>query len=130
MTPDLGHSPYRKTVGKLNSAQAVNLTNCDREQIHIPGLIQPYGILVCLDIISLKIEQISQNIESSLGRSVESLLGRPLSSLIPTKQFESLQDHIQTWDEDSFPICSFLDLKKKDGTSEIWTGHFHRLDNR
>ncbi|MGY4298027.1 light-regulated signal transduction histidine kinase (bacteriophytochrome) [Bradyrhizobium sp. i1.4.4] len=26
--------------------EAVNLTNCDREPIHIPGSVQPFGFLL------------------------------------------------------------------------------------
>jgi two-component system, chemotaxis family, sensor kinase Cph1 len=30
------------------NTQEVDLTNCDREAIHIPGAIQPHGILLVL----------------------------------------------------------------------------------
>jgi chemotaxis family two-component system sensor kinase Cph1 len=122
--------PYRKTVGQLDTDQTVNLTNCDQEPIHIPGFIQPYGLLLCLDSASLQIEQISQNIESALGRSVESLLGQPLSCLIPTRQAESIQSRLQEGDGVSLPLSSPLEFKKSDGTSETWTGHFHRREKR
>ena len=32
-----------------------DLTNCDREPIHIPGFIQPYGVLLVLQEHDLKI---------------------------------------------------------------------------
>lgn len=34
---------------------AVDLTNCDREPIHRPGLIQPHGILLVLQESTLEI---------------------------------------------------------------------------
>ena len=37
----------------------IDLTNCDREPIHIPGLIQPYGFLLCLDEHTRRIVQAS-----------------------------------------------------------------------
>jgi len=32
----------------LPSEETVNLTNCDREPIHIPGSIQPHGALLAI----------------------------------------------------------------------------------
>jgi two-component system, chemotaxis family, sensor kinase Cph1 len=125
-----GQLPYRKTVGQLDKAQTVDLTNCDQEPIHISGHIQPYGLLLCLDSTSLQIEQIGQNIESALGHCVESLLGRPLSCLISNEQLESIRSRLQKWDEVTLPVSSSLDLKKNDGTSETWIGHFHRCENQ
>ena len=29
--------------------QPITLNNCDREPIYLPGLVQPYGFLLCLD---------------------------------------------------------------------------------
>ena len=31
-----------------DAADSVDLTNCDREPIHIPGLIQPFGFLLAV----------------------------------------------------------------------------------
>jgi hypothetical protein len=36
--------------------QIIDLTNCDREPIHIPGLIQPHGVLLVLQEPTLKVE--------------------------------------------------------------------------
>ena len=33
-------------IDELITAETVDLTNCDREPIHIPGAIQPHGILL------------------------------------------------------------------------------------
>ncbi|MCA1970075.1 MAG: GAF domain-containing protein [Rhizobium sp.] len=33
----------------MSSSQPVNLTNCDREPIHVPGSIQPHGALLACD---------------------------------------------------------------------------------
>lgn len=38
-----------KETNKDNDFQ-VNLTNCNREPIHIPGLVQAHCVLVALDI--------------------------------------------------------------------------------
>ena len=35
----------------MSETQTVDLTNCDREPIHIPGSIQPHGALLAVDAI-------------------------------------------------------------------------------
>lgn len=47
--------------------QPITPTNCDREPIHIPGLIQPYGFLLCLDEQSRRVVQASANTKALLG---------------------------------------------------------------
>ena len=66
--------------------QAVDLTNCDREPIHIPGLIQPHGVLLVLDASTLEIIQVSRNTQEWLGRSPQDLLDQPLSVLLDAEQ--------------------------------------------
>ena len=55
---------------------------CDAEPIHIPGAIQPHGVLVAVDPRTLAIIQVSANCADSFGRSPESVLGRPLTALL------------------------------------------------
>lgn len=57
------------------------LNNCDREPIHIPGSIQPYGMLVVLDAQN-RIARVSDNASAHTGRSIEDLVGQPLPCLI------------------------------------------------
>ncbi len=52
------------------------LTNCDREPIHTPGAVQPFGALVVLNAKTLKIQQVSANAQSFLGEAPEALLGQ------------------------------------------------------
>ena len=47
--------------------QAVDLTLCDREPIHIPGLIQPHGVLLVVDPHSLTITHAAGDVANSLG---------------------------------------------------------------
>jgi len=60
---------------------AVDLTNCDREPIHIPGSIQPHGCLLACDISAKSVLRHSLNAPDMLG--IEgSLLGRPLDDIL------------------------------------------------
>ncbi|WP_426058848.1 ATP-binding protein [Hymenobacter sp. B1770] len=60
----------------------ITLTNCDREPIHIPGAIQPYGFVLCLDPATRRIVHASANTETLIGRQAESLLGGGLDQLL------------------------------------------------
>jgi light-regulated signal transduction histidine kinase (bacteriophytochrome) len=58
------------------------LTDCDREPIHIPGTIQPFGVLFVLAEPSLTITQVSENVGEHLPFRVEEVLGRQLSMVL------------------------------------------------
>ena len=53
----------------------IDLDNCAREPIHIPGSIQPRGVLAVVREPDLEIRQVSANVAELLGRSVEDRLG-------------------------------------------------------
>ncbi|SKA82668.1 Bacteriophytochrome (light-regulated signal transduction histidine kinase) [Prosthecobacter debontii] len=63
-------------------SEQVDLTNCDREPIHIPGSVQPHAIIVVLEEPSLQVLQVSANAPESLGISQEELLQSSLSDLV------------------------------------------------
>jgi light-regulated signal transduction histidine kinase (bacteriophytochrome) len=69
----------------------IDLTNCDREPIHIPGLIQPHGVLLVLQDPTLEIVQVSNNTEAVIARHHEDLLGKPLANLLDVKQVKLIQ---------------------------------------
>ncbi len=58
-----------------------DLTNCERELIHLAGSVQPHGVLLALHEPSLNIIQASNNAFALLGVSAEALLNQPLTSL-------------------------------------------------
>ena len=60
----------------------IDLTNCDREPIHIPGAIQPHGVLLVLSDPDLTILQASANTAERLGVPPEELLGKRLSDVV------------------------------------------------
>ncbi|MCY7277519.1 MAG: GAF domain-containing protein, partial [Phormidesmis sp. CAN_BIN44] len=66
-------------------------TNCDREPIHIPGLIQPHGVLLVLQEPDLTIIQVSSNTLESIGHPPQDLLGKPLSALLAPKQIATIR---------------------------------------
>ncbi len=58
-----------------------DLTNCERELIHLAGSIQPHGVLLVLSEPTLAVVQASANVHTLLGVAVDGLLGRPLSGV-------------------------------------------------
>lgn len=71
--------------------KSIDLTNCDREPIHIPGLIQPHGILLVLQEPTLEIIQSSTNTQEIMGCLPADLLGKRLSKVLPAKQIKSIR---------------------------------------
>jgi chemotaxis family two-component system sensor kinase Cph1 len=61
---------------------AIDLSNCDREPIHIPGQIQAHGALFAIDRHSWLITQVSSNVATYFGRAPEALLGSNFKTLL------------------------------------------------
>ena len=59
----------------------VNLSECAREPIHVPGYCQPFGVLLAMPAGQERISQISQNTESIFGVGPEEIVGRKLKDL-------------------------------------------------
>ncbi|HAX77191.1 MAG TPA: cyanobacterial phytochrome A [Cyanobacteria bacterium UBA11372] len=84
--------------------QTVDLTNCDREPIHIPGSIQPHGILFVLNEPELEILQVSSNTFDLLGIHPQDLLQQPLSNLLDSTTIESIQRCLAVDFENTNPL--------------------------
>lgn len=64
----------------------IDLDNCAREPIHIPGSIQPRGVLAVVREPGFEVRQVSANVDELLGRPADAVLGRHLSVLIGAEQ--------------------------------------------
>jgi two-component system, chemotaxis family, sensor kinase Cph1 len=103
----------------------IDLTNCDLEPIHIPGLIQPHGVLLVLESPTLRIVQVSENTKEVLDRKPEDLLGKPLADLLDDKQIQMIWQCL----EKDFESANPLDLSiKRNGRSRHFDGIVHALD--
>ena len=58
-----------------------DLTNCERELIHLAGSVQPHGALLLVQEGTLTVLQASQNTATLLGTPAQALLERPLAAL-------------------------------------------------
>lgn len=66
----------------VDTRSVVDLTNCDREAIHIPGSVQAHGFLLAVDDDGF-VAMASQNSGRFLGRPVNAVLGASLVDLLP-----------------------------------------------
>ncbi|MBV7409154.1 HWE histidine kinase domain-containing protein [Maritimibacter sp. DP1N21-5] len=75
----------------------IDLTNCDREPIHILGRVQSYGALVALSADWI-VQHASENLPEILGVDVEDALGQPLSELVVSDAFARIRGGLRTSD--------------------------------
>ncbi|MBR0967636.1 GAF domain-containing protein [Bradyrhizobium diazoefficiens] len=73
--------------------EAVNLTNCDREPIHIPGSVQPFGFLLTL-LSDFTICMASDNAGSFLGVDMSDLLRRPIADVFSPAAIEIIRNRV------------------------------------
>ncbi|MEH2114901.1 ATP-binding protein [Nostoc sp.] len=106
--------------------EIIDLTNCDREPIHIPSLIQPHGILLVLQNPTLEILQVSSNSQEVVGRQPDELLGKPLSDLLNVRQIKLIQQCLA----EDFESVNPLNISIKHQNKLIhFDGIVHHLDN-
>ncbi|TWF49828.1 HWE histidine kinase domain-containing protein [Neorhizobium alkalisoli] len=73
----------------------VDLTNCDREPIHLLGAIQPIGFLLSLTLDWI-IARASANIAEFIKVDDGDLVGRPLSEIFLPETIHSLRNRLAT----------------------------------
>lgn len=81
VTPLLGEGEAK--VNKHVPLDKLSVENCDREPIHIPGCIQPFGTLIGGPASLTSIDYAAANLSELLGVSSRDALGRKFSELLP-----------------------------------------------
>ena len=78
-----------------------DLTDCDREPIHIPGTVQPHGVLFVLAEPALSVTQVSDNVSRHLSLDVGDILGRLLHTIIDPASVEAVRESLrdERWHE-------------------------------
>ena len=76
MTEQLQTGPW------LAPGEPVDLTNCEREPIHVPGSIQPRGVLLACSEPDMVVRQVSRNLADVVGMAWDDALGRPLAEVV------------------------------------------------
>jgi chemotaxis family two-component system sensor kinase Cph1 len=111
---------------KITAPYQLNLTNCEKEPIHIPGAIQPHGVLLALKEPELTILQISNNTFHFFGIHPQELLNQPLSRLLDAEQVNFLKDGCSQEDLQFINPIEFI--IKTNNELRHFDGIVHRLD--
>ena len=75
------------------AGSAVDLTNCDREPIQIPGLIQPFGFLVAFTA-DWMVSRVSANIAHFIGMEPAAMLGKPVAAIFCEQAIHAMRNRL------------------------------------
>ena len=67
------------------------LDGCDQEPIHIPGSIQPYGVMLVLDPSDYSVLQASENLAAWTGIDHAAALGMTLEDILGAEQADTIR---------------------------------------
>ncbi|WP_127996341.1 GAF domain-containing protein [Piscinibacter defluvii] len=101
-----------------------DLTNCERELIHLAGSVQPHGLLLTLQEPALTVLQASANVAGLLGAQPGDLLGRSLRELgaeVDATVRELARDPQLG---ELAPLRTTLTVR---GTPQVFEGSLHRV---
>src|SRR3954452_20928234 len=93
-----------------------DVPDCAREPIHIPGTVQPFGVLFVLAEPSLTITQVSDNVGDHLPLRVDEVLGRSLSTMMDPASVAQVREALrdERW-QDMNPLQIGVDGRSFDG---------------
>jgi light-regulated signal transduction histidine kinase (bacteriophytochrome)/CheY-like chemotaxis protein len=77
----------------MNQMPQVDLTNCDREPIHVPGSVQPFGFLLAL-LSDFTVCIASENVGVYLGRECADVLQRPVGEIFSAAALEAIRTRV------------------------------------
>jgi light-regulated signal transduction histidine kinase (bacteriophytochrome) len=92
---------------QASASAGVDQSNCDREPIHIPGMIQPHGALVAFRESDWEVGQISANAPAMLGPGAEGAVGRPLGDVLGADCLPDLRAALKALDVERHPRFAF-----------------------
>jgi len=88
-----------------------DLTNCERELIHLAGSVQPHGVLLVVDPVSGRIQQASANVELLCGRPARELIGLNLEDLGEDLQVQAQRALQEAAGDEPQPFACRLSLR-------------------
>ena len=104
----------------------VDLEQCAREPIHIPGYIQPHGVLFVLREAGLQVLQVSENCEHYFGLKPDVILAQGLGCLLDKVQIERVQFALDSSDPtENNPVRLGLASRQED---LLFDGVVHKND--
>lgn len=94
---------------------AADLTDCDREPIHIPAAIQPHGALLTLDPQTFSIVQAGGDTARILGTPPGALPGQPMAAWFPPDCVARLRCLLAIEGPTPRPVHAFTLATRQDG---------------
>jgi light-regulated signal transduction histidine kinase (bacteriophytochrome)/CheY-like chemotaxis protein len=73
--------------------QQVDLTNCDREPIHVPGSVQPFGFLLAL-LSDFTVCIASDNVAEFLGDECADVMQRPIAEVFSEAAVKAIRTRV------------------------------------
>lgn len=83
------------------------LQNCEEEPIHIIGSIQSYGYLMALDIKSLEVVQLSENVAEFLDQPIREIVGHKADEIFPFALLEHIEKFLSEPNNQNYQIYGF-----------------------
>ena len=83
---------------------AVDITNCDREPIHIPGNVQSHGFLIAVSKKDTSIQYASENVKAFTGLEAAQVLGQSFDWLMQEGKITSrsfLPSQLTSYEQDT-----------------------------
>jgi two-component system, chemotaxis family, sensor kinase Cph1 len=77
-------------VDFLPAGTPIDLSNCEREPIHVPGSVQPRGVLIAVSDPDYVVQQASENLADLVGVGWREALGRPLAAVLGVAPAEAI----------------------------------------
>ena len=71
----------------------VDLSNCDREPIHVPGSVQPFGFLLAL-LSDFTVCIASDNVADYLGCDCAEIMQRPLADVLSEAAIKAIRARV------------------------------------
>ncbi|WP_166134412.1 SpoIIE family protein phosphatase [Nocardioides ochotonae] len=93
MTSAQATAPQGEPEAHTPAYEPATLSNCEREPIHVPGAIQPHGVLLALDA-DLRVAMASDNVKEMLGVDLDRLLGAELADLLGERAARTIAESV------------------------------------
>lgn len=79
-----------------SSRRPIERTECDKEPVHIPGAIQPFGVLVAFSLPTWEVAHVSLNAPALFGAaSAEDMIGGVMETVLPPTIIHDLRNTFQ-----------------------------------
>ena len=83
--------------GAVVPGQPADLDTCAQEPIHVPGSVQPHGVLLALSEPDMVVRHASTNVVDLTGLAVEDVVGAPFGAVVGAGAAQAVRAHVRTF---------------------------------